>query len=91
VAQDALEAMLLSDNEAEVEAADAALEEMQFFDQMDEISFFDESDEEDEWESEEDEEWYDELDDDDLGEYEDDSDDYSDDDGYPARNGGRRR
>lgn len=80
-ARDALEAMLLSDNPVEVEAADAALEEMQIFDQMDAISLFDELDEEDEeWESDaDDEEWYDdmddELDEDDLGEYEDDADD----------------
>jgi hypothetical protein len=80
VAQDALETMLLSDNPIEADAADAALEEMQFFDQMDAISLFDETGEDDEWESDaEDEEWYDdledELDDDDLGEYEDDPDD----------------
>ena len=82
VAQDALETMLLSENELEVEAADAALEELQLFDQLEaDIALFDEADEEDaEWESgAEDEEWYDdvadELDEADLGEYEDDSDD----------------
>jgi HEAT repeat protein len=75
VAQDALETMLLSENALEVEAADAALEEMQFFDQMDAISLFDESDEEDdEWESDDDQ-WYDETDNEDLGEYVDDLDD----------------
>jgi HEAT repeat protein len=76
VAQDALETMLLSDNPIEAEAADAALEEMQFFDQMDGVDLFEETDEEDEFESDaDDEEWYDDLDDvlnDDLGEYEDD-------------------
>jgi HEAT repeat protein len=93
VAQDALETMLLSDNPFEAEAADIALEEMQFFDQMESIALFDELDEEDaEWESDaEDDEWYDEmydddLDDDDLGEYEDDLDDDSlDDDGPDNR------
>jgi hypothetical protein len=75
VAQDALEAMLLSDNAIEAEAADAALEELQFFDQMDAISLLEESDEDDEWESDDDDEWYDELnDDDDLGEYDLDDD-----------------
>jgi HEAT repeat protein len=76
VAQDALETMLLSDNPTEVEAADVALEEMQFFDQMDALPLLDEADDEDEWEeSEDDEEWYDELEDEDLGEYVDDPDD----------------
>jgi len=79
VAQDALEAMLLSDNALEVEAADAALEEMQFFDQMDAVSLFDDADEEEWEESEDDDEWYDELNDD-LGEYEDDLDDDVDND-----------
>jgi HEAT repeat protein len=82
VAQDALETMLLSESPLEQEAADAALEEMQFFDQMDAISLFDELDVEDEeeWEDSDDDEWYDEIDeDDDLGEYEDDSDDDPDD------------
>lgn len=77
VAQDALEAMLLSDNPVEAEYAEAALEEVQFFDEMDAIALFDESDDEDaEWESDDDDEWYDEIGDDvDLGEYIDDLDD----------------
>ena len=77
VAQDALETMLLSDDAAEVEAAEAALEEVQFFDQMDAIALFDESEDDDaEWESDDDDEWYDELGvSDDLGEYVDDLDD----------------
>jgi HEAT repeat protein len=96
VAQDALETMLLSENELEVEAADAALEELQLFDQMDAaISLFDEADEEDaEWESDaQDEEWYDdvddELDEDDLGEYEDDPDD--DDQAANSKTKGRKK
>ncbi len=82
VAQDALEAMLLSENPLESDAADAALEELQFFDQMDVLypSLMNCDEEDEEWESDaQDEEWYDdvddELDEDDLGEYEDDSDD----------------
>jgi HEAT repeat protein len=80
-AQDALETVLLSDNPIEVQAAEAALEEIQFFDQMDGIELFDETDEEDEVESDaRDEEWYDDFDDvlndDDLGEYEDDDDEH---------------
>jgi HEAT repeat protein len=80
VAQDALEVMLLSENPLEAEAADAALEEMQFFDQMDAVSLFDEADEEEWEESDDGDEWYDEVDDDDLGEYEDDLDGDFDDD-----------
>jgi hypothetical protein len=84
VARDVLEATLLSSNPIEVETAEAALEEIQFFDEMEGITLFDESlDEDEEWESDDDdEEWYDELgddmDDDDLGEYEDDEDDSAD-------------
>ena len=80
VAQDALETMLLSQNPAEVEAAEHALEEVEFFDQMDAIALFDESEAEDEWEEEsDDDEWYDDLDDDNLGEYDDSDDDLDDD------------
>jgi HEAT repeat protein len=81
IAQDALEVMLLSDNPREAEAAETALEEMQFFDQMDAVALFDELDEDDEeWESESnDEEWYDDgedaLNEAALGEYVDDLDD----------------
>jgi len=75
VAQDALEVMLLSENALEVEAADAALEELQYFDQLDAVALFDEADEEEWEESEGDDEWYDEINDDELGEYVDDPDD----------------
>jgi hypothetical protein len=72
--------MLLSDNALEAEAADAALEEMQFFDQMDALSLFDEIDEEEEELARDraDAEWYDEVDEEDLGEYEDDPEDWDD-------------
>jgi HEAT repeat protein len=75
VAQDALETMMLSDNPLEAEAAEVALEEMQFFDQLEAIALFDETDDDDaEWDSGDDE-WYDDLNDDELGEYVDDEPD----------------
>jgi HEAT repeat protein len=79
-ARDALETVILGDNPDEVEAAEQALEEMQFYDQVNAISLFDESeDEEEEWDADPADEWYD-LDERELGEYEPDADDYLDDD-----------
>ncbi len=80
-ARDALEAVMLGDNAEEAEAAEAALEEMSFYADLEAVSLFDESeDDEEEWDIESDA-WYD-MDDRELGEYDDDfaDDDYADDD-----------
>lgn len=77
-ARDALEAVMLSDNSEEAEAAENALEEMAFYADMEAVSLFDESEDEDEeWDVEADA-WYD-MDDRELGEYGEDEYDGSDD------------
>jgi HEAT repeat protein len=78
-AQDALEMVLASENAQEVEAAEAALEEMQFYADLNAVALFDEVlDEEEEWIADDEEDWYD-LDDRELGEYDPDADEWDDD------------
>ena len=78
-ARDALEAVSLGDKPTEVEAAQTALEELQFFADAT-VALFDESlDDDDEWDNDPVDEWYD-LDDREMGDYaDDDFDDFDDD------------
>jgi HEAT repeat protein len=67
-ARDALEAVMLGENNEEAEAAEQALEEMSFYADLEAVSLFDESEDEDaEWDEDADA-WYD-MDDRELGEY----------------------
>jgi HEAT repeat protein len=78
-AQDALEMVITGENVQEVEAAEAALEEMQFYADLNAVALFDETlDEEEEWSTDDEEDWYD-LDDRELGEYDPDADEWDDD------------
>ncbi len=81
--RDALEAVMLSDNDQEVEAAEEALEEMAFYADMNAVSQLDESEDEDaEWDEDADA-WYD-MDDRELGEYGDDTEDEAEDEADEA-------
>ncbi len=80
-AREALETVLLSDDPDEVEMAEYALEELQFYDQPNVLSLFDESleDEDDMDEEAGDDEWSEEFMARDLGEYDDADDEEVDD------------
>jgi HEAT repeat protein len=78
-ASDALEMIAAGDNAVEAEAAEQALEEMQFYAEVNAFPLFDESqDEEEEWDVDPSDEWY-EMDERALGEYEPDDDDLDND------------
>jgi HEAT repeat protein len=89
-ARDALETVLLSDDPDEVLAAEEALDELQFYADLESIPLFDESLDED-WQEDSFDEW-DDLDERDFGEYEasgselddEDLDEYLDDDDEPT-------
>ena len=70
-ARDALEAVYLSDKPTEVEAAQDALEEMQFYAEAAVALFDDSLEEDDEWDNDPVDDWYD-LEDRELGDYADD-------------------
>ncbi|HXF64323.1 MAG TPA: HEAT repeat domain-containing protein [Caldilineaceae bacterium] len=79
-ASDALEMIMAGDNAVEAEAAEHALEEMQFYAEVNAVSLFDESlDDEEEWDVDPSDEWY-EMDERALGEYEPDDDELDFDD-----------
>ena len=76
-ARDALEAMYLSNNPVEVEAAQDALEEMQFYAETAVALFDDALEDDDELDTDPVDDWYD-LEDRELGDYDDDDDDADD-------------